>query len=126
MPTYDYRCAACGNRFELVHGVHGAGPDVCPSCGVGPVTKAITAPAVHFKGSGWAKKERRASTSSGSRSGGGTADDDGGKTDDKGGKTDDKGGTTPASDPPTNASESKPAATGGGSKATSTGTTGAD
>ncbi len=119
MPTYDYRCAACGNRFELVHGVHGAGPDVCPSCGVGPVTKAITAPAVHFKGSGWAKKERRASTASGPRSGGGTADDDGGKTDDK-------GGTTPASDPPTNASESKPAATGGGSKATSTGTTGAD
>jgi predicted nucleic acid-binding Zn ribbon protein len=29
-------------------------------CGSGPIRKAISAPAVHYKGSGWAKKERRA------------------------------------------------------------------
>ena len=59
MPLYDYDCAACGRRFEVVHGLHDGGPTTCPLCGKGPVRKAVTAPAVHFKGSGWAKKERR-------------------------------------------------------------------
>jgi putative FmdB family regulatory protein len=65
MPVYDYDCAACGRRFEVVHGVHVDGPATCPLCGKGPVRKAISAPAVHYKGSGWAKKERRASVTSG-------------------------------------------------------------
>ena len=72
MPLYDYVCAACGRRFEVVHGVHGDPPTSCPLCGSGPVRKAISAPSVHFKGSGWAKKERRsaAAARSGSDSGG--------------------------------------------------------
>jgi putative FmdB family regulatory protein len=61
MPLYDYDCAACGRRIEVVHGVHAPGPAHCPSCGGGPLRKAITAAAVHFKGSGWAKKERHSS-----------------------------------------------------------------
>jgi putative FmdB family regulatory protein len=65
MPLYDYDCAACGRRFEVIHGVHADGPTTCPLCGKGPVRKAITAPAVHYKGSGWAKKERRATSSPG-------------------------------------------------------------
>lgn len=65
MPLYDYDCAACGRRFEVIHGVHADGPTACPACGSGPVRKAIQAPAVHFKGSGWAKKERRATVSPG-------------------------------------------------------------
>ena len=60
MPAYDYDCAACGRRFEVIHGVHAEGPTTCPLCGKGPVRKAITAAAIHYKGSGWAKKERRA------------------------------------------------------------------
>lgn len=59
MPVYDYDCAQCRRRFEVVHGVHVDGPTTCPLCGGGPVRKAITAAAVHYKGSGWAKKERR-------------------------------------------------------------------
>jgi putative FmdB family regulatory protein len=59
MPLYDYDCAACGRRFEAIHGVHEDSPASCPLCGSGPVRKAISAPAFHFKGSGWAKKERR-------------------------------------------------------------------
>jgi putative FmdB family regulatory protein len=80
MPLYDYQCAACGRRFEIVHGVHADGPTVCPLCGKGPVRKAITAPAVHYKGSGWAKKERRATSTSGSSkaSGEGSAKGEGG------------------------------------------------
>ena len=61
MPTYDYRCDACGHRAEVVHGVHGHGPRICPNCGAeGTMRKLIAAPAVHFKGSGWAKKDRSA------------------------------------------------------------------
>jgi putative FmdB family regulatory protein len=64
MPNYDYECANCRRRFESTHGVHAPSPTSCPLCGGGPVRKAISAPAVHFKGSGWAKKERRAAPSS--------------------------------------------------------------
>lgn len=65
MPLYDYDCAACGRRIEVVHGVHAPGPTHCPNCGSGPLRKAISAPAVHFKGSGWAKKERHATAAPG-------------------------------------------------------------
>lgn len=88
MPLYDYDCAACGHRVEVMHGVHAEGPATCPSCGSDRVRKAFAAPAVHFKGSGWAKKERRATVTSGSnksngsdaagRDGGGTGADSGG------------------------------------------------
>ena len=76
MPVYDYDCAACGTRFEVIHGVHADSPATCPACGRGPVRKAVTAPAVHYKGSGWAKKERRSgsSTSSSKDKDGSTSD----------------------------------------------------
>ena len=74
MPLYDYDCAACGRRFEVIHGVHADPPASCPLCGSGPVRKAISAAAVHYRGSGWAKKERRAAIKSRSSSG---ADDEG-------------------------------------------------
>lgn len=62
MPTYDYVCGACGHRLEVVHGIHGHGPEVCPVC-AGPMRKAFVVPTVHFKGSGWAKKDRGAAAS---------------------------------------------------------------
>ena len=65
MPRYDYQCAACGRRFEVVHGITEDGPTTCPLCGEGPVRKAFAPPAIHFKGSGWAKKERRATAAPG-------------------------------------------------------------
>ena len=64
MPTYDYACAACGHRFEVVHGVDGHGPETCPNCGEGPVRKAFAPPTIMFKGSGWAKVDRRPARSS--------------------------------------------------------------
>lgn len=82
MPLYDYDCSACGRRFEAIHGVHEDPPAACPLCGSGPVRKAISAPAFHFKGSGWAKKERRTtapstkeSSSDGAESGSSSTDD---------------------------------------------------
>ena len=66
MPNYDYICSACGHRMEVVHRIHEAGPQVCPRCGAEvPMRKGIVTTAVHFKGSGWAKKDRSAGTSTG-------------------------------------------------------------
>ena len=58
MPIYDYVCETCGHVLEVIHGIDADGPGECPLCG-GPMSKAFSAPAVHFKGSGWAKKDRR-------------------------------------------------------------------
>jgi putative FmdB family regulatory protein len=93
MPVYDYDCAACGRRFEVVHGVHVEGPTSCPLCGKGPVRKAISAPAIHYKGSGWAKKERRATVSAGS----GRSGADGASGDESGSKTAETSSDAPAS-----------------------------
>ena len=57
MPLYDYVCTNCGSRVEVMHSVHGHGPAKCGACG-GSMRKAVSAPAVHFKGTGWARKER--------------------------------------------------------------------
>ncbi|HEY8437690.1 MAG TPA: zinc ribbon domain-containing protein, partial [Candidatus Limnocylindrales bacterium] len=66
MPTYDYLCPN-GHRFEVLHSVTADGPDRCPVCGATPVRKAFTAPTIHFKGTGWAKKDRSATSRSASR-----------------------------------------------------------
>ncbi len=66
MPIYDYVCSACGQRTEVVHGIHGHGPLACPQCGTeGMMKKAFVPPVIHFKGSGWAKKDRSATASPG-------------------------------------------------------------
>ena len=59
MPIYDYVCGSCGHRFEVLRGINEAGPHQCPECG-GPVARAFMPPTIHFKGSGWAKTDRRA------------------------------------------------------------------
>jgi len=58
VPIYDYSCANCGHVVEVVHGVHQPGPTVCPECG-GLLRKRISPPAIHFRGTGWAKKDAR-------------------------------------------------------------------
>jgi putative FmdB family regulatory protein len=59
MPVYDYACPGCGHRFEAIHGVHDEGPKECPACGSNSIRKAFAPPVFHFKGSGWAKMDRR-------------------------------------------------------------------
>ena len=66
MPIYDYGCSACGHVVEVIHGIHEAGPRFCPNCGKeGTMRKAIVSPAVHYRGSGWAKKDRSATSAPG-------------------------------------------------------------
>jgi putative FmdB family regulatory protein len=67
MPTYEYVCDQ-GHRFEVVHGIDAAGPTECPICHSTTVRKAFAPPTIHFKGSGWAKKDRKATSTAASTS----------------------------------------------------------
>jgi putative FmdB family regulatory protein len=59
VPVYDYLCSNCREITEVIHGIDAPGPRFCPACGAeGTLRKAFAPPTVHFKGSGWAKKDR--------------------------------------------------------------------
>ena len=53
MPLYEYECSSCGGRFERIQRFADPPVDRCALCGRGPVQKLLSAPAVHFKGTGW-------------------------------------------------------------------------
>ena len=63
MPIYEYLCTACSHRADILHGINDPGPLFCPACGrEGTMRKQFAPPTIHFKGSGWAKKDRGSST----------------------------------------------------------------
>src|SRR6202048_303635 len=73
MPLYEFECEACKSRFERIQKFSDANPEVCPTCGKGPVRKLPSSPAIQFKGSGfyitdYAKKSSPDASSSGSKS----------------------------------------------------------
>ena len=74
MPLYDYRCTECGREVEVMHGINDRGPESCQHCG-GTMRKALSPPAIHFKGSGWAKKDAASAKKATTK--GGTTDDKG-------------------------------------------------
>jgi putative FmdB family regulatory protein len=54
MPTYDYKCAACGHRFEAFQSITADALAKCPECGKKRLERLIGAgAAVIFKGSGF-------------------------------------------------------------------------
>jgi len=64
VPIYDYLCSNCRHLTEVIHGINDDGPRFCPACGAeGTMKKALSTPTVHFKGSGWAKKDRSSTSS---------------------------------------------------------------
>lgn len=58
MPFYDYRCAKCGATVEVLHGIDEQQARTHDACG-GLLERQFSAASVHFKGSGWAKLDRR-------------------------------------------------------------------
>lgn len=52
MPLYEYKCAKCGDVFELIQKFSDEPLHEHPGCG-GPVEKLISVSALQFKGSGW-------------------------------------------------------------------------
>ena len=61
MPFYDYHCTRCDTTVELLHGIEDQSKRTHERCG-GELERQFSATSVHFKGSGWAKLERREST----------------------------------------------------------------
>ena len=53
MPIYEYVCKNCGKKTENIQGYADKPLVVCPHCGKRALKKAISAPAIQFKGSGW-------------------------------------------------------------------------
>lgn len=105
MPIYDYVCGECGHRTEVIHGVQAHGPRFCPSCGAeGTMKKAFVPPTIHYKGSGWAKKDRAATSApvkrGGSSAGAGSpsskATEGSGSSDSPDGTSKAAGGTDPS------------------------------
>ena len=60
MPTYDYRCNACGHEFELFQSMSDAVKKKCPKCSKLALERLIgTGAAVLFKGGGFYETDYR-------------------------------------------------------------------
>jgi len=62
MPTYQYRCTACGKELEAVQKFSDPALTTCPACS-GDLRKVYSAVGVVFKGSGFYATDSRRSTS---------------------------------------------------------------
>ena len=52
MPLYEYKCCKCGHVFEKIQKFSDKPEAACPECG-SEGERQLSAPAVHFKGTGW-------------------------------------------------------------------------
>ena len=53
MPTYNYRCGACGHEFERVQRITEDAIKTCPSCNGESASRLITSGNFILRGSGW-------------------------------------------------------------------------
>jgi putative FmdB family regulatory protein len=62
VPTYQYRCTACGNDLEAVQSFSDAALTTCPVC-EGRLRKVFGSVGLVFKGSGFYKTDSRSGSS---------------------------------------------------------------
>jgi putative FmdB family regulatory protein len=87
MPTYDYRCAACGHAFEKFHSMTADPIRDCPDCGKAEVKRLIgTGAGIIFKGGGFYETDYRSDsyTKDAKKDSGDTGSDKKGDKGDKG------------------------------------------
>jgi putative FmdB family regulatory protein len=53
MPIYEFACQDCGHEFEKIQSFSDSSTPTCPNCQGVHVQRRLSAPAIHFKGSGW-------------------------------------------------------------------------
>ena len=63
VPTYSYRCKACGNEFDIQQSFADDALTVCDECG-GQLRKLFNSVGVVFKGSGFYRNDARSTASS--------------------------------------------------------------
>jgi putative FmdB family regulatory protein len=131
MPTYEYKCEACGHAFEKFQSMSSAPVRKCPVCGKLKVKRLIGAgAALIFKGSGFyitdyrsdaynqaAKKDAPAAATADSSKPGDSKTADGKSAESKPEAKPNEAGKTPAA--ATATAESKPAASSSDGKASS-------
>jgi putative FmdB family regulatory protein len=121
VPTYEYRCKACGQELEVVQSFTDDALTTCEACG-GPLRKVFGNVGIAFKGSGFYKNDSRGKVTA--SSGGDKASD--GASSGSGDKGSDAGTTktdTSASPNGNGTGSSTPATPAKADKATSTSTT---
>jgi putative FmdB family regulatory protein len=60
MPTYDYRCSACGHELEVFQSIREAALKKCPKCGKSKLERLIGPGAgILFKGGGFYQTDYR-------------------------------------------------------------------
>ncbi len=69
MPTYDYKCTVCDERFEVTQSIHEDSLTTIEDCAVSEdslhhVKKVFGAVSISFKGSGFYRNDSRGSKSS--------------------------------------------------------------
>jgi len=52
MPLYEYKCASCGEQFEIIQRFSDEPLTIHDNCG-GAVERLVSASALQFKGTGW-------------------------------------------------------------------------
>ena len=85
MPTYAYKCTACGNTFDAVQSFSDPALTTCDVCG-GALRKLFSPVGVTFNGSGFYRTDSRSKPSA--DSGKGSSDSGSGKSDSSSGKSD--------------------------------------
>lgn len=88
MPTYEYRCGACGHAFERFQKMSDDPVRSCPQCGEEEAERLISPGAgLVFKGSGFYATDYRDPPPGGKGAEGGSSDGEGGGPDAKEGGT---------------------------------------
>jgi len=115
VPTYAYRCTACGHAFDIQQAFSDDALTVCPECG-GALRKLFSPVGVTFSGSGFYRTDSRAAAGGGSGSAGGSGG--GGASGGSGGGASGGSGSSSGSGASSGSSSSGGSGSSGGSSAT--------
>lgn len=53
MPIYEYQCASCGSRIEIIQTMSEPPRTDCPHCNTPALRKLVSAAGFRLKGTGW-------------------------------------------------------------------------
>jgi putative FmdB family regulatory protein len=53
MPIYEYQCAACGHRVEVIQKMSDSPLETCDNCNKPALRKLVSAAGFRLKGTGW-------------------------------------------------------------------------